>query len=120
MAATPFKGAVVTEEMNGKPGPSYAFSASDVAAAFVTFDDLPGTPSFFRLDRPLRIKDILLSAAGVDTKRLVVTRGTETTTKVLRDAAMVETLSVTAQSRCQGLYDKVLAPGIEYGFKQLA
>lgn len=122
MVATPFKGTVVTshDRAGNRPGPTLRFSASDVANALVTFDDIGGTPSFFTPPpKGLYIQDILLSAAGVDTKALVWTKGTVTTDKVLRDAALVETLSVDAKSRCQGQKGAFLEGGVQYGLKQL-
>lgn len=121
MAATPFKGTVQSIDGAGRPGPSFRFSGSDVANAFVTFDDLPGTPSFIQFPPGLRLGDITVSAAGVDTKAFAITRGTATTDKIIRHAPLVETLSgMTAQSRLGALYGSALAPGLQYGLKQVA
>jgi len=131
MAATPYKGILLTRIGNRSvpssqverlpKGPSFRFSASDVANAQVTFDDLPGTPSTIPVPLSGLIwEDILLSAAGVDTKSLQVTKGTSQTDKILRGAAMVETLSVSPDSRNQGMRGLALEPGALYGLRQLA
>lgn len=121
MAATPFKGVVETMKANGAPGPAFRFSASDVANAYVTFDDIPGAPSYLQLPGGLRLADIKISAAGVDTKAIVITRGTSTTDNIIRDAVLVETLSgMSPQARLGRLYGAPLQPGVQYGFKQLA
>lgn len=121
MAATPFKGTIQSSDARGAPGPSFRFSASDVANAFVTFDDIPGTPSFVQFPGGLFLEDITVSASGVDTKALVITRGTAQTDKIIRDAPLVETLSgMNGKSRLGALYRQPLQALVQYGLKQLA
>lgn len=67
MAATPFKGILT---LRGQSGQEYAlpFSASDVAAAFATFDATGLTTC--QLPEAVQLRDIVVTAAGVDTTRL--------------------------------------------------
>lgn len=119
MVAVPFKGVVESTYGSGAPGPAYRFSANDVAGGMVTFDDIPGTPSFIQFPAGLRLSDIKISAAGTDTKALVVTRGTETTSRIFRQAPLVETLALDGKQRLGNAFGLPLAPGLQYGIKQL-
>jgi hypothetical protein len=127
MAATPFTGAIITcyptnPDINKcARGPTIRFNASDVAGASVTFPDISATTAQYPMPTGgLLIDDIILSAAGVDTKALQFKRDVAATDKILRDAVMVETLSVDKTSRTQGLRGKMLDGGHGYGLIQLA
>lgn len=68
MAATPFKGIITLRGQTSGQDYALPFSASDVAAAFVTFD---GTGlSVAQIQELTQLRDIVLTAAGVDTTRL--------------------------------------------------
>lgn len=121
MAATPFTGVLITKLPNGARGPSFRFTANDVALADVIFLDLGSTQVNLTVPAGgLVFDDLLLSAAGVDTKALQLRKGVALTDKILRDAAMVETLSVDASSRTQGLRGAFFEPGAQYGLRQIA
>lgn len=120
MAAVPFKGIIETMDAAGNAGPAYRFSASDVANAFCTFDDLPGTPSFVQFGPGLRLAGIKLSATGTDTKALQITRGVAATERIIRQAPLVETLAIDDRQRLGQAYGAQLVPGAQYGLKQLA
>ena len=67
MVAAPFKGVLT---LRGKSGIDYAlpFSASDVAAAFVTFDGTGLTVC--QINEAVQLRDMVLTAAGTDTTTL--------------------------------------------------
>lgn len=121
MAATPFKGSLVCEEVKTGNVVNLRFSASDVANAFVTWDDLN---SIAQLTVPLgsggyRIRDITLSAAGVDTTQLQVRKQTTDTPSIVRDSLLANT-TTDAETRAQGLRGKVLQESSYYFLRQLA
>lgn len=121
MAATPFKGTLVCEQVRDGTVVNLRFSGSDVANAFVTFDDLNGIA---QLTVPAgsggyRVRDLTLSAAGVDTTQLQVRKQTTDTPVILRDTLLANT-TTDAESRCQGLRGKVFQEASYYFLRQLA
>lgn len=65
MAATPYSGTATFSN-----GESYTFSGDDVDGNFVTWDRIGET--FLNLPQTVKLVDIALSAAGVDTNVLAV------------------------------------------------
>lgn len=121
MAQTPFKGTLVMRPAVGGPNVNLRFSASDVANALATFDDLGAATNF---SVPVSsggyvVEDIILSAAGVDTTQLQIRKQTADTTIILRDSLLAST-TVEAGTRTQGLRGMVFGAGSQYGLKQLA
>lgn len=121
MAATPFKGTLALQKVSDGSPVMLRFSGSDVANAFVTFDDLN---ALAQLTVPqdsggYRIVDITLSAAGVDTTQLQLRRGTQDTTVILRDSLLANT-TTDVGSRTQGVRGSILAPNVTYFLRQIA
>jgi hypothetical protein len=121
--ATPFTGTLVMHAVGGNGGPrSKRFSANDVAAANVTYDDM-GAIAFLTIpteDAPgWMIDDLTLSAAGVSTTQLQVFKGAAGLEIILRDGLLANT-TTDATSRCQGLKGTVLGSGATYFLRQLA
>lgn len=118
--ATPFAALASFKDGAGRPV-SYRITFSDVANAFGTFDDLPGTPSVLTIpDGGLTLVDLSAAAAATVTA-VTVTKGTSTLPVVLPFAVLLRTLSgMDGPSRLGTLYGVKLEPGQQYGFKQLA
>jgi hypothetical protein len=121
MTATPFKGTLVAHTRRGNVPVNMRFSASDVANALVTWDDLN---AIAQLTIPMAsggyvVDDLNLSAAGVDTTQIQVRKGTADTPSIVRDSLLANA-TTDAVSRCQGLRGRVLEPGATYFLKQLA
>lgn len=92
MAATPFKGILTLKGL--QTGADYAlpFSASDVAAAFVTYDGTGATA--YTPPEKVQLVDIVLTAAGVDTSRLdLFVNGTQAPIS-FNDASVKNTIPV--------------------------
>lgn len=125
MAATPFKVTIQTEPVNaaynGGLPVTLNVSCSDVAAALATFDDMNAQAIYTVpvASGGLRIKDVIASADGVDTKKLQLRKGTSDTTLFLRDSVLANA-AIEAPTRCQGLFNRVLGAGEAYGFTQRA
>lgn len=90
MAATPFKGIMEVKDAKGNLLGSYAFSCSDVANAFATFDNSGLT--FVSMPRDGYISDIVLTAAGVDTTRLDLWGDNLPTPHTFNDASVKNTI----------------------------
>lgn len=90
MAATPFKGVLEVKDAKGVPIGTYAFSCSDVANAFATFDNSGLT--FVRMPKDGWITDIVLTAAGVDTTRLDLWADDRQTAYTFNDASVKNTI----------------------------
>lgn len=113
-----FKGTLDTMLPSGAAGPSLRFSASDVAAAAVTWDDLPGTPSFF-MGKGYRLADLTVSAVGGAVVALQFRRGTADTDKIIRIGKLLETLAgMDGKSRLGQLYGARLDANVEYALIQ--
>lgn len=130
MAPTPFKvtGRVRHVDASGSilPGVpiSLRMSASDVAAAKLTFDDYDSEKFWTVPPGPegsigVRFVDCKASADGVDTKALTLVVGSAETTLVLRDDQLAEK-AVDAETRMQGLGDIVFGQGQRIAFTQKA
>lgn len=118
--ATAFTGLVSGVDGSGKPV-TFRLAVSDVANAFCTFTDLPGTPSTLTVpEGGITLTDISFGAAATVTA-VTVTKGTEVLPVVLPFATLLNTLSgMDGKSRLGPLYGVRLQPGAQYGFKQLA
>ena len=130
MAATPFKVtarlAYVDSDNNVLPGVpiTLRMSASDVAEAKVTFDDLDTEKAYTVQTGPagaigVRFQDIKGSADGVDTKALQLVIGTAPSTLIVRDDQLAEK-AVDAHTRMQGLDELTFGIGTRLGFIQKA
>ena|SRR5688572_239949 len=118
--ATPFAGLLSALDRSGRPV-TYRITFSDVADAFGTFTDLPGTPSVLTVpEGGLTLVDLSTAAAATVTA-VTVTKGTSVLPVVLPFAVLLRTLSgMDGKSRLGPLYGVRLEPGQQYGFKQLA
>lgn len=112
MAATPFKGVL---SLTGKSGAPYTlpFSASDVANAYVTFDDT--NTSFAQIGEPAMLTDIVLTAAGVDTTRLDLYVAGKASGITFNDASVKNTIPVP-----RIVVRPWIAPGAMIQLKQIA
>lgn len=118
--ATPFAGLASFVDGRGNPV-TYRITFSDVANAFGTFDDLPGTPGVLTIPQGgLTLTDLSAAAAATVTA-VTVTKGTSVLPVVLPFAVLLRTLAgMDGKSRLGPLYGAKLEPGQQYGFKQLA
>lgn len=119
--ATPFAAlASGVETATGRPW-SYRITFSDVANAFGTFDDLPGTPGVLTVPATGYTLTDLSAAAAATVTAVTITKGTQVLPVVLPFAVLLRTLSgMDGKSRLGPLYGIKLEPGQQYGFKQLA
>lgn len=113
MAATPYK---ATVEVQGASGAVYNFnmSASDVAEAKWTDDDTG--LSFIQVPERAWIKDIVLSAAGVDTPKIALTANGRDTGRKWRGASLLASIPLPRLASAVG----PIAPNTALQFVQKA
>ena len=106
---------------NGRAGPTLRLAFSDVAAAFGTFTDLPGTPAFLTVPASgLRLADLSVSAVGGTVVALQFTKGVERKAAILSMGPLLNTLAgKNGQDRLGELFNMPLEPGAQYGIVQL-
>ncbi len=121
MAATPFKGQLVLRSARTGALTTLAFSGSDVANAFATFDDLNAIAQLVVPEESggYVVDDVLLRSLGVDTTQLLIRKGT-TDLPIKLANALLNNFSTDKESRCQGLRGAVLGANTTYFLVQKA